>query len=261
VQKRRPRKRAGNTVLRFSSYPMTGLLRTGAFLALAAMAACAVTVKEPPPLQTPPRAAAPAPEPAVSVPKPEVAAPQAAPVRDHVYRETGVAGWYGKELQGKKTASGDVFDSEGLSACHRTLPLGTVIRVTNLDNAKSIDVTINDRGPFAKARILDLSYGAARELGFLANGTARVKVESLEEVRNAARYTVQAATYMEEENARVLKDRLSKKFGLIFIVQTETSIVRFYHVRIGSYTSEKRARQIADKLTLEGLEPFVIRKD
>lgn len=177
------------------------------------------------------------------------------------YLETGVAGWYGKELHGKKTASGDVFDMEALSAAHRTLPLGTVIRVTNLDNSKSIDVKINDRGPFVKNRILDLSYGAARELGFLANGTARVTVETREAVHDTARYTVQAATYTEEENARMLKDRLSMKFERIFIVQTETSISRLYHVRIGSYATQERAVQIAEKLMLEGLEPVVLRKD
>ena len=250
---------------------MRGLSGTGAFLALAALASCAGMVRQPTPEPAPdiqqqvlrsiPSVTVTEPVPAPSQPQPAVVVPQAAPVRMPVYQETGVAGWYGKERQGKKTASGDVFDKEGLSAAHRTLPLGTVIRVTNLDNSKSIDVKINDRGPFAKNRILDLSYGAARELGFLADGTARVKIETFDEVHDTARYTVQAATYTEEENARLLKDRLSKKFELVFIVQTETSFTRLYHVRIGSYASEERAGQIAGKLMLEGLEPVVLRKD
>jgi len=246
-------------------------LGTGAFLALAALVACAGVVRQPAPVPAPeiqqqllssiPSVTVTEPAPAPSPPQPAAAVPQAAPVRAPIFRETGVAGWYGKERQGKKTASGDVFDREGLSAAHRTLPLGTLIRVTNLDSSKSIDVKINDRGPFAKNRVLDLSYGAARELGFLENGTARVKIETLDEVHDSARYTVQAATYTEEENARLLKDRLSKKFELVFIVQTETAIARLYHVRIGSYASEERAGQIAGKLMLEGLEPVVLRKD
>jgi rare lipoprotein A len=242
-----------------------------AVLALAGLAACAVTVKEPaatpaPDLQQQALSSIPSgtvngPAPATAPAQLAAPAPQTPLVREPGYRETGIAGWYGKELQGKKTASGKVFDMEGLSAAHRTLPLGTVVRVTNLDNSKSIDIKIIDRGPFVKNRILDLSYGAARELGFLESGTARVKVETLKPVRGAARYTVQAAAFTEEENARLLKERLSKKFELVYIVQIETAIARLYQVRIGSYTTEERARNIAGKLTLEGLEPVVIRKD
>jgi rare lipoprotein A len=87
--------------------------------------------------------------------------PLIAPTPDQIYRETGIASWYGKEFHGNKTASGEVFDMNGFSAAHRTLPLGTTIRVTNLDNFKSIKVTINDRGPSDKGRSLDLS-GAAK---------------------------------------------------------------------------------------------------
>jgi len=178
-----------------------------------------------------------------------------------VYHETGTAAWYGKDLHGKKMASGEVFDSEGISAAHRTLPLGTLVRVTNLENLKSIKVKINDRGPFIKSRILDLSYGAAQELGFVAQGIAQVKIETLDEVRNPAPYTVQAAVYTEEENAKILKYRLSKRFELVFIIPLETNIARLYCVRVGSYASEERAEQIAGKLKTEGLEPIVLRKD
>ena len=187
--------------------------------------------------------------------------PAQVPAQGQIYRETGTASWYGKEFHGKKTASGEFFDSEGISAAHRTLPLGTLVHVTNLDNFKSIKVKINDRGPFIKSRILDLSYGAARELGFTAQGTIQVKIETLDEVRDPAPYTVQAAVYTEEENAKILKYRLSKRFELVFIVPLETNITRLYCVRVGSYASEVRAEQIADKLKIEGLEPIVLRKD
>lgn len=221
------------------------MFRAGVFCILAAAsAACAATVRDP--------------ESPVPVP-PDAVAQEAAP--SQVYRETGIASWYGKEFHGRKTASGEVFDMHGFSAAHRTLPLGTVVRVTNLENYKSVTVTINDRGPLVKKWVLDLSYGAARELGFIEQGTARVKIETLKTVSAAARYTVQAATYTEEENARMLKERLSKKFEHVFIVPLETNRVRFYQVRIGSYSSEERAEIVAGKLTLEGLEPVVLRKD
>jgi len=172
-----------------------------------------------------------------------------------------MAAWYGKDLHGKKTASGEVFDMYRLSAAHRTLPLGTVIHVTNLDNFKSIQVRINDRGPFFKGRFLDLSYGAAKALGFVAQGTARVRIETLDAVRGPVQYTVQAAVFTEEENARVLKERLDTKFEMVSIVPFETNSARFYRVWVGAYASEDRAEHVAGKLMLEGLEPIVVRKD
>lgn len=149
----------------------------------------------------------------------------------------------------------------GLSAAHRTLPLGTVVHVTNLDNFKSITVRINDRGPFLKSRFLDLSYGAAKVLGFVSQGTARVKIETVEAVRDPVQYTVQAATFTEEENARLLKERLNTKFGVVTIMPFETNLAMFYRVRVGAYASEDHAEQVAGKLMLEGLEPIVVRKD
>lgn len=230
--------------------PLNGvrLFGTGLLLSLALLVACAGGQVPPAPV------AAVAPSPVeVPVPLP--------PVQEANYRETGIASWYGKELHGKQTANGEVFDMYGLSAAHRTLPLGTFVRVTNLDNFNSITVRINDRGPFFKSRFLDLSYGAAKELGFVSQGTARVKIETIEAVRDPAQYTVQAAVFTEEENARMLKERLNTRFGMVSIVPFETNIARFYRVQVGTYASEDRAEQAARKLTLEGLEPVVVRKD
>ena len=94
--------------------------------------------------------------------------------RRHV--ETGQASWYGKAHQGALTASGERFDMHALTAAHRTLPFGTIVRVTHLKSGKSVNVRINDRGPFRGGRIIDLSYEAARKLGFVARGTARVEI-------------------------------------------------------------------------------------
>jgi rare lipoprotein A len=100
------------------------------------------------------------------------------------YREEGVASWYGMETRNKKgghmTANGEAFDPNGLSAAHKYLPLPFHVRVKNLDNGRSILIRVNDRGPFVEGRIIDLSAGAARKLGFYKQGTARVRVEAVE---------------------------------------------------------------------------------
>jgi rare lipoprotein A len=90
------------------------------------------------------------------------------------YDFTGKASWYGREFQGRKTASGEIFDMNQLSAAHRSLPFGTHLRVTNLENGKTVEVRINDRGPYAKGRVLDFSYGAAKGLGMLRKGEVLV---------------------------------------------------------------------------------------
>jgi rare lipoprotein A len=100
------------------------------------------------------------------------------------YRQTGIASWYGYETYrktgGRMTANGEAFNPRGLSAAHRLLPLPTFVRVTNLENHRRIIVRVNDRGPFVKGRIIDLSAGAAKKLGFYKKGTARVLVETVE---------------------------------------------------------------------------------
>ena len=149
----------------------------------------------------------------------------------------------------------------GVSAAHRTLPLGTVIRVTNLDNYKTIDVTVSDRGPALRSRVLDLSYGAARALGFVREGTVRVKYETLAPVPGDGVYTVQAAVFVEEEHAKTLKGRLQTKYETVYIVSAETNLGKFYRVRVGMYPTEEKAERIAAKLALDGLEPVVMRKD
>lgn len=178
-----------------------------------------------------------------------------------IYRETGVSSWYGKDFHGRKTANGETYDMYGLSAAHRTLPLGASIRVTNLDNYKTVKVKVNDRGPFARNRVLDLSYGAAKELGFVAQGTTRVRIETVEPIRDSAQFTVQAGAFVEEGNAKQLKQRLSRRFDSVSIVSSESNVGKFYRVRVGSYSSEEKAELVASKLTLEGLEPIVMRKD
>ena len=96
------------------------------------------------------------------------------------YRETGTASWYGTKFHGQPTANGEKYDLYGMSAAHKTLPLPSYVRVTNLDNGKTVVLRVNDRGPFYSDRIIDLSFAAAKKLGYAETGTARVKVEGID---------------------------------------------------------------------------------
>lgn len=99
------------------------------------------------------------------------------------WSQTGIASWYGEPFHGRTTASGETYDMEDLTCAHPTLPFGTRIRVLNLDSGRSVVLRVNDRGPFMKGRIVDVSRRGARELGMIGPGTARVEIRVLEEVR------------------------------------------------------------------------------
>src|SRR4051794_26830097 len=132
--------------------------------------------------------------------------------------QTGIASWYGPGFHGKTTASGQTYDQHDHTAAHRTLPLGTRVRVTNLDNGKSTEVTIIDRGPFAKNRIIDLSEAAAEDLGMIGKGTGRVRLEVIdgpvvvEQIRSQLDYTLQFGSFAQIDKAITLKELLNKTF-------------------------------------------------
>jgi rare lipoprotein A len=119
-------------------------------------------------------------ESAVPPPTAPVAPAAIAPQREPRAVATGTASWYGRPHHGRRTASGEPFDMNALTAAHRTLPLGTRVRVTNLDNGRVVEVRINDRGPTRTDRIIDLSYGAARALGAVGDGVFPVRISVLE---------------------------------------------------------------------------------
>jgi rare lipoprotein A len=112
-------------------------------------------------------------------PAPQVIAAAAAAAAAPTYREVGIASWYGGRHQGRLTASGEVFDENRLTAAHRKLPLDTKARVTNLENGRSVEVKVNDRGPYIHGRVIDLSTRAAQELGMTQRGLALVRIEVL----------------------------------------------------------------------------------
>jgi rare lipoprotein A len=190
------------------------------------------------------------------------------------WSEKGTASWYGNEFKGKPTANGEPFDPEALTAAHKTLPLGTVVSVTNVYNDKKVELRINDRGPFVHGRILDCSKKGARELGFLGQGTAQVKIEIVKVGKGRTgksptqvidgddktldgSFTVQAGAFKEKENAEKFKDTLNKKFGDCYVVKFQD----YYRVRVGHFKDENDARQILDKLSKSGIEGFLTRND
>ncbi|MFN4282888.1 MAG: septal ring lytic transglycosylase RlpA family protein, partial [Alphaproteobacteria bacterium] len=103
------------------------------------------------------------------------------PAVDYEYDETGIASWYGQDFHGKVTANGEPYDMNAMTAAHRTLPMPSLVQVTNLENGRSVTLRINDRGPFARGRIIDLSRRAAQLLGVEKQGTAKVRVQILAE--------------------------------------------------------------------------------
>lgn len=123
------------------------------------------------------------------------------PAQDWSYDETGIASWYGKEFDGKYTANGEVFDLNSLTAAHRTLPMPSIVQVTNLENGRSIDLRVNDRGPYARGRIIDVSRRAAQLLGFEAQGTAKVRVKILVPETIAAQSQAQHGTVVAAADA------------------------------------------------------------
>jgi len=125
--------------------------------------------------------------------------------------ETGYASWYGGKFQGRQTASGEIFDTNKLTAAHKSLPFGTVVEVTNLDNGKNIEVRINDRGPFVEGRIIDLSRAAATKIGMMSTGIAPVKVEIVRSASSSPEpsyYSIQIASFSARKNAQLLHSRL-----------------------------------------------------
>jgi rare lipoprotein A len=139
-----------------------------------------------------------------------------------IYVETGTASWYGPPYHARKTANGEVFDMNLPSAAHKTLPLNTVVRVTNLANDKSTLLRINDRGPFIGDRVLDLSLGAAKELGIWKTGLGKVKIEVLDAPKpldTGGRWCVQIGAFTDTDEAAKLKSKLMRKYKTAKVIQ------------------------------------------
>jgi rare lipoprotein A len=183
--------------------------------------------------------------------------------------QTGVASWYGPGFHGKLTASGKIYDQHDLTAAHQTLPLGTRVMVVNVKNGRSTEVTITDRGPFAKGRILDLSYAAAQTLGMIGSGTVPVRIEvidgpvKIEKIRDRLDYTLQIGSFADMENAARLKDQLGKGFAQpseVTIVPFRRNESTYYRVQAGIFSSRSDAETQAKQFVSQGLPVVIMEK-
>ena len=171
----------------------------------------------------------------------------------------GKASWYGDKEHGNKSASGEVFDRYAYTAAHKELPFGTVVRVTNRENGRKVKVRINDRGPYIRGRVIDLSYAAAKSIGLVRSGVAEVKIEVLStpsersESLFVSLYTVQAGSFRSKSAADKLKRKLSR------ITDEDVRVESFafegdtyYRVRAGMFKKRKDAEKLRAVLRKRG---------
>jgi rare lipoprotein A len=165
---------------------------------------------------------------------------------EHGYSESGTASWYGRKFHGYHTSNGEIFNMFDMSAAHKTLPLPSFVKVTNVENGKTAIVRVNDRGPFHGDRLIDLSYAAAYKLGYHLTGTAKVKVEAITIDRDAPRLTyIQVAAGKNLESLRVMSETLKKQFQLQSPIHNEKGL---YKLRLGPILDDNTAQGILDKL-------------
>jgi rare lipoprotein A len=182
--------------------------------------------------------------------------------------QQGLASWYGGVHDGRTAASGEVFDSQALTAAHRTLPFGTKVRVRRLDSDESVVVRINDRGPFAGSRIIDVSQAAAYRLGMREPGVARVSVEVVEGPPAAAPaedvvFAVQAGTFRNPDNAARTRDALERRYGTARVVVWRGA-PQFRCVLVGEAATAEEAGRLAGAIRAgdKGLSgAYVVRLD
>ena len=188
------------------------------------------------------------------------------PRADPNYDRTGMASWYGPGFHGKRTANGEVYDMDALTAAHPTLPMPSRVRVANLENGRSVVLRINDRGPFAGGRIIDVSRRAARELGFLRQGVARVRVTVLDSraaappSAPAGAFFVQVGAFANEANANRLRAKLPRnaRFG---ISTAATAWGVRHRVRAGPLRSRAEALDLLSALRAAGYRDALLVRD
>jgi rare lipoprotein A len=199
------------------------------------------------------------------------------PIESHEgFVQTGIASWYGKDFHGKSTSNGERYDMHAMTAAHKTLPLGVYVSVRNRDNGREAVVRVNDRGPFVKGRIIDLSYAAAKKLGVDRAGTAPVRVEALgyrkdgsgssdyvaPATYDSGNYTVQVGSFKEYANAERLSGEMKKLYGFSDIKLTNVNGEFFYRVYAGKYSSLKAAETAGNAFTERGYPgSFVVSLD
>jgi rare lipoprotein A len=192
--------------------------------------------------------------------EPEISVPPEAKV---IYTETGFASWYGPSYNKRKAANGEVYDMNGMTAAHRTLPLNSIARVTNLKTGHSELLRITDRGPFVNNRIIDLSKSAAQKLDVYRPGTARVRIEVLQSpapIDRGGRWCVQIGAFKNPEDAAELKDKLTRRYHTAKILQFTSPIGQdWLRVRVAEDNKRRAEEVMQETHTDAGM--FLVRLD
>jgi len=189
-------------------------------------------------------------------PPPVSPLPQAA----HPATVVGVASWYGPGFNGHSTASGQIYNQDELTAACNSFPLGSHLMVTNLANGRSVEVLVNDRGPFKKGRKIDLSYKAAQTIGMVGPGTTRVSLEAIDGAmpEAAIRYYVQVGSFTHPEAAEELRENLIRRYPDVQIYQLDTGNRRYYRVRMGAFLTREEAVERAREAAGLGLPMIIV---
>jgi rare lipoprotein A len=194
-------------------------------------------------------------------PSPEV---EVTPGNKSIQAETGIASWYGAPYHNRRGSNGEVYDMNAMTAAHRTLPLGSIVRVTNTASGKSAVVRITDRGPFIQGRLIDLSQAAAKQIGLVQKGTGRVRVEVVktpQPIESGGRWAVQLGGFERENRARDIADHLTRRYRSAKVL-TFSSPTGAWWVRV-RVKDDLRAR--AEEITRDTKTPeggvFLVRLD
>jgi rare lipoprotein A len=175
---------------------------------------------------------------------------------------TGIASWYGPGFNGHRTSSGSIYNQDDFSAASMLFPLGTQLAVTNLANGRSVEVLVNDHGPYVDGRELDLSRRAAMVLGIVKPGTARVRMDVLSTPPGGPplgpRYFVQVGSFTDPADARRVGEWLGRYFDDVHVIQATFEANRYYRVRMGMFNDRTSAEQRALKVSHIGLRPLII---
>ena len=195
------------------------------------------------------------------------------------FTQRGIASWYGKKFHGNRTSSGEQYDMYAMTAAHKTLPLPSYVRVTNISNGRSVIVRVNDRGPFLHKRIIDLSYSAASKLGIAARGTGQVEIEAITPGNYSGDHSpgvttkaipdekskiittktlgnayLQVGAFSNHDNAKKLRDRIKRlDIDRVVIHPTVVDNRKIYRVRVGPLTNAEEGSQIADRVSSIGI--------
>jgi rare lipoprotein A len=200
----------------------------------------------------------------------QLIAQSAESLRAEIFRQEGIASWYGNEFNGRPTASGEIFDSSQMTAAHPTLPFNTMLVVINQHNNRSVIVRVNDRGPFVSARIIDISRAAAEQLDMIVTGTAPVIIQSIEQIvipsspagthaepQAALLTTFVENIYITESPAQVFSSQPQTVQPPALRIIPDITIVpaKNYRLQVGSFTTARYAVDAFEKLKNAGLDP------